>query len=334
MFVSERRFYVLLAASSTFLLVISLLRALAQSDGSKLHPPNTETPISRKSKGTSRNDNGTGVGAKQRVSDALLIGVSKCGSKALMFFLDLQPQVFPILGEVEYLCDGVNFKKGVDFYYENLPKDVPDDQLIFEKDGTCWRRDQYPQRVYETYKSLNKTLKIVAVVCDPVYRAQSWYIHGTNNEKIGMKNGRYDTDFEGVAFNPDGSVNTQFDGIVAATYDERFAPWLKYFDRKQIQIIDGDLMKKDPYQVIHDLETFLGLEHRVTREHFYFNETKGYFCKVRHPPDGSIRCMIPSKGRYHPKIDMKLIQKLYEHFKPHNNRFEELTGQNFLWNMY
>ena len=275
MFMSERRFCLLLVVSSMFLLVISLLRTTAPSDLSKIDQPRNETPISRKSDGSSRNNN------KHRVADALLIGVSKCGSKALMFFLDLQPQVFAILGEVEYLCD-VNYKRGLDFYYENLPKDVPTNQLIFEKDGTCWRRDHYAERVYETYKSLNKSLKIVVVVCDPVYRAQSWYIHGIDNDKYGLEYGRYDTDFEGVAFNPDGSVNTSFDGVIAATYDERFAPWLRYFDRKQIHVIDGDLMKKEPYQVLHDLETFLGLDHIVTRENFYFNETntKDIFVKL------------------------------------------------------
>ena len=320
MFMSERRFCLLLVVSSMFLLVISLLRTTAPSDLSKIDQP-------RKSDGSSRNNN------KHRVSDALLIGVSKCGSKALMFFLDLQPQVFAILGEVEYLCD-VSYKRGLDFYYENLPKDVSTNQLIFEKDGTCWRRDHYAERVYETYKSLNKSLKIVVVVCDPVYRVQSWYIHGTDNDKYGLEYGRYDTDFEGVAFNPDGSVNTSFDGVIAATYDERFAPWLRYFDRKQIHVIDGDLMKKEPYQVLHDLETFLGLDHIVTRENFYFNETKGYFCKVKHPSGGFVRCMQSTKGRPHPVIDQKLLEKLYEHFKPHNNRFEEQTGQKFLWNRY
>ena len=329
---SERRFYFLLAVSSSFLIVISLLRAIDPSDLTKIDQPNNETPISRNSDRSSRNHNGDY--AKHRVSDALLIGVSKCGSKALMFFLKLQPQIFAILGEVEYLCDDANYKKGLDFYYENLPKAVPANQLIFEKDGTCWRRDHHAERVYETYKSLNKSLKIVVVVCDPVYRTQSWYIHGTNNEIVGRKYGKYDTDFEGVAFNPDGSVNTQFDGIMAATYDERFAPWLKYFDRKQIHVIDGDLLKKDPYQVLHELETFLGVDHIVTRENFYFNETKGYFCKVDNPSKGFVGCMKPTKGRPHPKIDQKLLEKLYEHFKPHNNKFEEQTGQTFLWNRY
>ena len=290
--------------------------------------------ISGNNKRRSRSRERSSYSTKQRLPDALLIGVSKCGSKSLMFFLDVQPQILPIMGEIEYLCDDDNYKKGLSFYYENLPKDVPNNQLIFEKDGTCWRRDDYAERVYRTYKSLNKTLKIVIVACDPVYRVQSWYIHGASNVNKYSLNGRYDVGFDEIVFNPDGSVNTHFDGIHAAEYDQRLTPWLKYFDRRQIHVIDGDLLKKDPYHVIRDLEEFLGMDHLVTRANFYFNETRGYFCKIKDLRSGVVRCMKATKGRYHPTIDPELLRKLYAHFKHHNLQFEDLTGQKFIWNRY
>ena len=116
------------------------------------------------------------------------------------------------------------------------------------------------------------------------------YIHGTNNEIVGRKYGKYDTDFEGVAFNPDGK--TQFDGIVAATYDERFAPWLNFFDRKQIHVIDGDLLKKDPYQVLHDLETFLGVDHFVKENNFILTKPKDIFVKLDTPLEMAIELFV------------------------------------------
>ena len=329
----RKTLFLLFAVSSTALFGMSVLWAIASSDDSKhKRPTSTRKLTSGQSEVTPRDIRNTD--SHYRVSDALLIGVSKCGSEALMFFVGLQTQVFPLMQEIEYLCDGVNYQKGLDFYYDKLPKNVPANQLIFERDGSCWRRDQYPRRVYETYRSLNKTIKIVAVVCDPAYRVQSWYIHGTNNDRFGLTYGRYDAGFDKVAFNPDGSVNTDYDGIRAATYDERFAQWLKYFHRQHIHVIDGELLKRDPYQVIHDLETFLGVDHLVTRDNFFFNETKGYFCKVKNSPAGAVKCMSSSKGRYHPEIDPALTQKLFDYFKPHNDKFEELTGQKFIWNRY
>ena len=202
----------------------------------------------------------------------------------MMFFLDLHPHILPIMGEIEYLCDDNNYKKGLSFYYENLPKDVPNNQLIFEKDGTCWRRDDHAERVYKTYKSLNKTLKIVVVACKPVYRAHSWYIHDDSNNQYDSEYGRYDVRFDEIAIKPAGSVNTLYDGVHAARYDERLTPWLNYFDRQKIHVIDWDLLKKGPYHVIRDLEEFLELDNLVTRDNFYFNETKGYFCKIKYLP--------------------------------------------------
>ena len=265
---------------------------------------------------------------KPRLADALLIGVSKCGSTALMFFLNLNPKIKALVGEIEYLCDEENYAKGLGYYYDNLPKDVPDNHVIVERDGTCWRKD-YAERVRSTYKSLNKDLKIVIVACDPVYRSQSWYLHGKN--KPNSDYARFNTTFEDVALK-NGVVNEGFDGTRAATYDVKFEEWLQYFDRQQIHVIDGDRLKTDPYYEIRRMESFLGVDHYVKREHFYFNKTKGHFCK--RPRQDQIICMPSYKGRYHPELEPHVEKKLRDYFKPHNDRFEELTGQKFMWNKY
>ena len=264
---------------------------------------------------------------KRRLPDAMLIGVSKCGSTALMFFLSLNPRIRPISGEIEYVCDNDNYDKGLSYYYSKLPKDVPNDHVIIERDGTCWRKS-YAERVHNTFKSLNKDIKIVIVACDPVYRAHSWYLHGQSSRHLTPK---YNISFEDMAFR-DGQVNVEFDGIKTATYDNKYEEWLQYFDRRQILVVDGDLLKGDPYAVIHQMEEFLGVDQVVTRANFYFNETKGFFCK-RKTEDATI-CMSSQKGRYHPEIDPVISNKLHEYFKPHNDRFEQLTRRKFLWNRY
>ncbi|KFQ87005.1 Heparan sulfate glucosamine 3-O-sulfotransferase 6, partial [Phoenicopterus ruber ruber] len=69
------------------------------------------------------------------------------------------------------------------------------------------------------------------------------------------------------------------------------------------------------------VQDFLGLKRVVTDKHFYFNETKGFPC-LKKPEGGSKpRCLGKSKGRPHPKIDVQVVQRLREFYRPFNMKF-------------
>uniref|UniRef100_A0A1B0AMI0 Uncharacterized protein n=1 Tax=Glossina palpalis gambiensis TaxID=67801 RepID=A0A1B0AMI0_9MUSC len=65
------------------------------------------------------------------------------------------------------------------------------------------------------------------------------------------------------------------------------------------------------------------IEHRINGNHFYFNETKGFYC-LRY--DSGDRCLRETKGRKHPHVDPLVISKLRKFFAEHNQRFYELIG--------
>lgn len=71
-----------------------------------------------------------------------------------------------------------------------------------------------------------------------------------------------------------------------------------------------------------------GIEHRVRSEHFYFNETKGFYC-LRY--DNGDRCLRETKGRKHPHVDPVVVSRLRKFFAEYNQRFYELVGEDLGW---
>ncbi len=106
--------------------------------------------------------------------------------------------------------------------------------------------------------------------------------------------------------------------------------WLKYFKLKQFLIIDTQDMITHPYNVTRQAETFLGLRHAVTEDHFVFDKKKGFYCFKLHPNATSM-CMNGSKGRHHQELKPGLVKKLRNYFRPYNRKFYKMTGRNFGW---
>ena len=104
---------------------------------------------------------------------------------------------------------------------------------------------------------------------------------------------------------------------------------MQFFPLSQIHIVDGELLKREPWREISLLEQFLGIDVITTKDSFFFNSTKGFYChKMRGCDEG--------KGRKHPEIKPDLLQQMSDYYTPHNlefARFMELyshiNGLNF-----
>jgi hypothetical protein len=68
-----------------------------------------------------------------------------------------------------------------------------------------------------------------------------------------------------------------------------------------------------------------GIERRINRNNFYFNETKGFYCLRTEM--GESKCLRETKGRRHPDVDPKVVSQLRKFFAEHNQRFYELVGE-------
>ena len=131
-----------------------------------------------------------------------------------------------------------------------------------------------------------------------------------------------------LAFLRNGSVNTEYMPVKRGIYHLFYSRLLKYFDSKQILVLDGDIFIKDPYTICKQVETFLGLPPFITRQHFVFNEKKNFFCKV---VNGKTICMDEKKGRKHKNVSFEDIVKLKEFYKPHNRIIQRMLNYTFSW---
>ena len=87
-------------------------------------------------------------------------------------------------------------------------------------------------------------------------------------------------------------------------------------------------MMEEPAKVLQEVETFFGLEHKLTADLFFFDDNKGFFCYKKGDED---MCMPSNKGTTPVQISQKLNKTLTNYFKPLNEKFFQLVNRTFDW---
>lgn len=260
-------------------------------------------------------------GVKQRLPQCIIIGVRKCGTRALLEFLDLHPYVAAADDEVHFFDNNANYKQGLEWYRTKMPFSTPQ-QVTIEKSPAYFITEDVPQRIYQ----MNSSIKLIAILRDPTTRVISDYTQVYINRMA--KNKTFDK-FENIAIDTaTGKVNTRYKAIRISVYHHNLARWLEMFGLHQIHIVDGDRLITDPIPEIRRVESFLGLDHFITEENLYFNTSRGFYCMKN---GTSERCLGSTKGRKHPHIDESVTQKLQDFFRPHNRRLFRMINQQLEW---
>ena len=125
----------------------------------------------------------------KRPPDAVIIGVKKGGTRALLEMLKLHPQVVCPRGEVHFYDR--NYEKGTDWYLSRMPSATPQ-QLIIEKTPSYFVTPDAPAKM----SAVNPDTRIVLVVRDPVTRLVSDFVQ--------LRKGA--GDFDTFVLSPDGQV--------------------------------------------------------------------------------------------------------------------------------
>ncbi|XKL67676.1 hypothetical protein PGB90_003167 [Kerria lacca] len=123
-------------------------------------------------------------------------------------------------------------------------------------------------------------------------------------------------------------MNSEIVPIAISIYHTYVLQWLEIFPRNQILIVNGDRLIEDPVWEIQKIESFLGLEPKITKDNFYFNQTKRFYCMKT---DGSEHCLHESKGRKHPRVEPAVVTKLRKFFNDHNQKLYDLIGEDMGW---
>ncbi|XP_078082106.1 heparan sulfate glucosamine 3-O-sulfotransferase 3A1-like [Mustelus asterias] len=255
----------------------------------------------------------------RKLPQAIIIGVKKGGTRALLEFVRVHPDVRAVGAEPHFFDR--HYDEGLRWYRGLMPKTL-DGQITMEKTPSYFVTKEAAARIY----AMSKDAKLIVVVRDPVTRAISDYTQ-TLSKKPDIPS------FESLAFKnrTTGLIDTSWSAIQIGIYAKHLENWLLYFPMGQILFVSGERLISDPAGELGKVQDFLGLKRIITDKHFYFNKTKGFPCLKK--PEGSSKphCLGKTKGRTHPNINPEVVQRLRDFYRPFNMKFYQMTGQNFGW---
>lgn len=260
-------------------------------------------------------------GLERRLPQCIIIGVRKCGTRALLEFLDLHSDIRTADMEMHFFNNDENYEKGLEWYRKYMPYSYQN-EITIEKTPRYFISDNAPERI----SKFNQSVKIIVSFRHPTTRVISDYAQVYQNRM--QQNKSFERLEDIVIDETTGRVNTGYKAIRISMYYYHFTRWLLYFKRHQIHVVDGDNLIKNPLEEINKIEKFLGLDHRITEENIYFNETRGFFCMRDR---NSEHCLGATKGRKHPKIDPHIVKKLNHFYHPYNKKLFSLIGREFDW---
>ncbi|KAM8729647.1 heparan sulfate glucosamine 3-O-sulfotransferase 3B1b [Acanthopagrus schlegelii] len=259
-----------------------------------------------------------GSGSK-KLPQAIIIGVKKGGTRALLEFLRVHPDIRAVGAEPHFFDR--NYENGLDWYRELMPKTL-EGQITMEKTPSYFVTREAPARI----SAMSRDTKLIVVVRDPVTRAISDYTQ-TLSKKPDIPS------FESLTFKnrTTGLIDTSWSAIQIGIYAKHLDNWLQYFPMGQILFVSGERLITDPAGELGRVQDFLGLKRIITDKHFYFNQTKGFPCLKKAEGSSKPHCLGKTKGRTHPNIDPEVVQRLRDFYRPFNMKFYQMTGHNFGW---
>uniref|UniRef100_A0A4W5RM89 Sulfotransferase n=1 Tax=Hucho hucho TaxID=62062 RepID=A0A4W5RM89_9TELE len=259
-----------------------------------------------------------GEGRKE-LPQALIIGVKKGGTRALLEFLRVHPDLRAVGAEPHFFDR--NYENGLEWYRELMPKTL-EGQITMEKTPSYFVTREAPARI----SAMSRDTKLIVVVRDPITRAISDYTQTLS------KNPDIPT-FESLIFKnrTTGLIDTSWSAIQIGIYAKHLDNWLQYFPMGQILFVSGESLISDPAGELGRVQDFLGLKRIITDKHFYFNQTKGFSCLKKAEASNKPHCLGKTKGRTHPNIHPEVVQRLRDFYRPFNRKFYQMTGRMFGW---
>ncbi|XP_037665937.1 heparan sulfate glucosamine 3-O-sulfotransferase 3B1 [Choloepus didactylus] len=260
----------------------------------------------------------SGSGSKQ-LPQAIIIGVKKGGTRALLEFLRVHPDVRAVGAEPHFFDR--SYDKGLAWYRDLMPRTL-DGQITMEKTPSYFVTREAPARI----AAMSRATKLIVVVRDPVTRAISDYTQ-TLSKRPDIP------PFESLTFanRTAGLVDASWSAIQIGLYAKHLEHWLRHFPLRQLLFVSGERLIRDPAGELGRVQDFLGLKRIITDKHFYFNKTKGFPCLKKAEGSSRPHCLGKTKGRPHPAIDGAALRSLRAFYRPFNRKFYQMTGHDFGW---
>ena len=260
--------------------------------------------------------------SRNRVTpDFVVLGSQKCGTTSLYHYIKTHPSFVRPFKKGGTFFDA-NFFRGFAWYRAHFP-------LKSQMDGdrsaggvhitgeVATSYIHHPLAAGRMAELLPPTVKLLAVIRNPVERAYSHYQHM-------VRTGRETLSFQEALAAEDERVDRRLEQVIAGDhealrffrdysyksrgrYAEQLERWFGVFNRGQFLILKSEDLFGRPDWSCNQIYDFLGLS--PWKQEKYDNA---------------------NPGRYTP-AEAELLRELAEYFKPHNQRLYDLIGTDFGW---
>ena len=103
--------------------------------------------------------------------------------------------------------------------------------------------------------------------------------------------------------------------MTASSYDDNMKRWLQFYPLKSFLLIENDDLNEKPYEILKEIESFLGIRHYFSKETVHTRRTNG------------------SKKPYNFMSNTTRVI-LIDYFRPHSLNFFGLVNRTFAWTLY
>ncbi|KAI0229258.1 Heparan sulfate glucosamine 3-O-sulfotransferase 1, partial [Lamellibrachia satsuma] len=157
---------------------------------------------------------------QRRLPQCIIVGAKKCGTRALIVYLALHPDVVTAPREINYFDH--YFDRGLEWYRSQLPLSRHN-QTTIEKTPNYFLNREAPSRIH----AMNATIKIVLTVRDPVARSVSDWLQYCRKHKFDIEMCRT---YEGSdILTPSGQINRNSPFIRRSSYALNIEHWTRWF---------------------------------------------------------------------------------------------------------
>lgn len=255
----------------------------------------------------------------------LVIGPQKTGTTALYTFLSIHPAISSNLPspdtfeEIQFF-NGKNYYKGLDWYMSFFPAMKNESsRYLFEKSATYFDGELVPRRAH----ALLPKAKLITILLSPARRAYSWYQHTKVHGDAVAKNYSFHSVIMASDTAPKPLRDLRNRCLNPGKYAQHLERWLSYYSPQQLHIIDGEQLRQNPVETLHELQKFLKITPAFNYStHLRYDPKKGFFCQVTN--EDRTKCLGKSKGRQYPPMEDRSYKMLQRYYLSHNTALVKL----------
>ncbi|CAB0036729.1 unnamed protein product [Trichogramma brassicae] len=307
----------------------------------------------------------------RQLPQAIIVGVRKCGTRALLEMLFLHPQIQKAAGEVHFFDRDDNYSKGLEWYRKKMPYSFKG-QVTIEKSPSYFVTPEVPERIF----AMNASVRLLVIVREPVTRAISDYaqlrshasstpspptssfssssssssspsmspVSSNNVNSLQSPNSSTSTSLQQQQQQqPQQQQQRSFDELAIrsdGTINESYRPIaISIYHMHMYRWLEvferRQILIVNGDQLIDDPVPQLKRIESFLRLESHIGRHNFYFNHTKGfycmRSDSEEKCLKESKGRRHPRVSPMVVSKLRRFFSEHNRKFYDLVGEDLGW---